>query len=291
MTIIRVLKIVGRSAAYCGYLSVAIALLIYLIFWRGYLKDANERYSPIHREFSLHPFRHVDETTMRLVGFFPAMKEGSFPNFSEEKPPGTTRICTLGESFTYGDEVGPNHDFPNLLQRRFAREGYNKVEVINFGASWHGFHQAFILYDRVGSKFDCDILVVGPMCFFPQRDTRFNHTQGAFPGYLHSRFILRGDEVEQIDSIGKDGAARFESYVSFFPAWIYLRYDRDPPHVLRADETSCSHQPRSIDCGARSQTERAESSGRSSPGSALVGGALRSVSVPGSGVSPYGRGK
>src|SRR6185503_13668523 len=156
------------------------------VFWRPFYQQL----SGGARAFSdLRSPRYVDFTTMRFVGSLRGDRRSSFPSFALDKPAGNVRVCAFGDSFTYGDEVADGHDFPALLQDVFDEQGRKNVEVLNFGNSWYGFHQAYVLWDRVGRRFGCDFVLLGPDCFQSERDTTFNHSNLAFPYYMHSRYV------------------------------------------------------------------------------------------------------
>src|SRR5262249_37094958 len=124
-------------------------------------------------------------------------------------------------------------DYPDQLANLLRQAGM-KVEVLNFGNKWYGFGQSFILWDEVGRTYDLDYILLGPATFIPDRDTRFNHTRGASPYYLHSRFVLEGNNLRRLDVIGDTYRERLDSYYSFFTPWRYIRYDRNVPPFLAA---------------------------------------------------------
>lgn len=144
------------------------------------------------------------------------------------------RICAIGDSFTYGQEVSTAYDFPSLLQERFTRRNLGNVEVINFSSGWWGFHQTYVMWDQLARHFDCDQVIFGPQTFYPKRDTAFNHTELYSPYLLHSRYVLRGEDVERLDVLGETHKERFDNYFRMVPRWRYLRYDRNPPFFLEA---------------------------------------------------------
>ncbi|MCI0433852.1 MAG: hypothetical protein L0271_09380 [Gemmatimonadetes bacterium] len=72
-----------------------------------------------------------------------------------EKPAGTTRIATLGDSFAWGFGVDDNAIFPALLE-----ESMPGVEVINLGVTAYGLHEEILYFRRLGMRFDPDIVLV-----------------------------------------------------------------------------------------------------------------------------------
>src|SRR4029078_6817901 len=140
-------------------------------------------------------------------------------NFAETKPAGVFRIGAFGDSFTYGDESGDQADFPSQLAMLLRDRGIRNVEVLNFGSSWYGFGQAFILWQDLAKKFGLDILIFGPQTYRPERDTRFNHTNDLAPYFIHSRFVLEGGAIKRLDPIGSTTTEKFENYYSFLPKY------------------------------------------------------------------------
>ena len=194
--------------------------------WRA----AAERRPP-RRPF-LKSVRHVPPETLRRLGWIDTESESSFVRFEEARRPGVIRIGCLGDSFTYGAEAGPGEDYPSLLQKLFRERGYPQVEVLNFSSGWYGFQQVYILYDEVARRFSLDYVVLGPMAFFPGRDTTFNHASAVTPYFHHARRVLDGQGLRLLEVIGDDFARRAAAYLSFVPHWRYLRYDSRPPAFL-----------------------------------------------------------
>ncbi len=221
-------KALGRLS-YSAYTAAAVAAIVYFFFWSPFLHHMELADPP-----ALEGPRYVDQATVRRLGTLRADRPSSFPNFTIEKPATTRRVCAFGDSFTYGDEVTDGHDFPAQLSGVYRQRGHDAVEVINFGNSWYGFHQAYIAWDDIGRRFDCDAVLLGPDCFQPERDTTFNHTGLAFPYYLHARYVLEGEDVRLIEVTGETPKERFDDYFAFVPTYRYLRYDRSPPAALRA---------------------------------------------------------
>jgi len=171
---------------------------------------------------------------MRRVGYFKSEKRSSFVYRKQAKPSGVTRLCAFGDSFTHGDEVGDLRDYPTLLQQELDVVAPRRYEVLNFGVSSFGFHQAFMMWEALGSRYGCDELLLGPATFFPDRDTSFNHAGPGNPYYLHARYVLHGEGVRLVETLGDSLQERFDAYHRFVPLWRYARYDRSPPAFLRA---------------------------------------------------------
>lgn len=70
--------------------------------------------------------------------------------------PGTLRIAAIGDSFTFGDEVGDDDTFPAQLQRSLP-----STEVLNFGVSGYGQDQMLLRMRRDALPFAPDIVLIG----------------------------------------------------------------------------------------------------------------------------------
>lgn len=220
------------ATLYVAYLSLWFVAVHYFVFWRPFVAELRQHRKPSAE--ALKSPRYVDALTARRLGNINWFPRPLFADFAKTKEAGTTRVCAFGDSFTRGDEVADGHDYPAFLQRQFRRHGFDRVEVINFGGSWYGFHQAYLLWDAVGRQFDCDYVLLGPLSFQYGRDTTFSHTRLYSPYYLHARYVIDGDDVRLVDVLGDTHAQRFDEYVRFVPHWRYLRYDRNAPPTLLA---------------------------------------------------------
>ena len=178
--------------------------------------------------------RGVPQATVKRLGFFRNIKRSAFVRALPAKRPGVVRVCAFGDSFTEGTEVDDSHDYPTLLGELFRQRGVSHVEVLNFGCTWYGFHQAYVLWDDVGRTYGCDRILLGPATFFPDRDTSFNHAGAASPYYLHARYVLDGADVRLVEVAGDTVEERFETFFRFVPPLAYVRYETAPPVFLRA---------------------------------------------------------
>jgi len=217
---------------YGVYLFAAVAAMDYAFFWRPWVAALRETNVP-HTE-SPNTRGVMEPALARLLGSGPKPREGSFAHHPRQAPPGTSRVCAFGDSYTYGDEVEGAHSYPALLQGLLRKSGRDAVEVLNFGASWPGLHQSYLLFERLGRAYGCSTVLLGPGSFFPHRDTRFNHTHGLAPYFLHARYVLEGEDLRLVEPIGETNRERFDHYYRFVPHWQTLRYDRDPPAFLAA---------------------------------------------------------
>ena len=155
-----------------------------------------------------------------------------FTNFPEKKEPGTIRIGTFGDSYTFGSEVSDGGEYPSFLQRLFIEQFPNKkIEVLNFGMSRHGFQQSFMLYEHYAAKYNIDYVLLGPGGFYPDRDLTFARTWSfKKKRAVKARYILSPDHtsVELINIKGRTFYEKYKNYYSLLPSWMQMKYDRTP---------------------------------------------------------------
>jgi hypothetical protein len=214
---------------YLLYLAVVMLAVNGVFYWffisKIHRAAENARYDAVDE-------RWVDPTTMLNLGWVSPARSSSFVHFSPQKPPGVVRIGCIGDSYTYGDEVGPNEDYPTLLQKLFVERGYENVQVINFGSSFYGFHQSFILWKFVARRYALDVVILGPRSFYHTREAHMNHP--GVPLAVHARYIVDGGQARLIPVLGTTKDEVVARYHSFIPERRYLKYDLDPPAFLKA---------------------------------------------------------
>jgi len=105
-------------------------------------------------------------------------------NYLKEKTPGKIRILTLGDSYTYGNEVGDKESYPYFLEQLLPN-----VEVINMGVGGYGIDQAFLKYQYFGKQYSPDLVLVGLYIGM------FNRANVDFTHYLKPAFYY--DEKSQ----------------------------------------------------------------------------------------------
>ncbi len=81
-------------------------------------------------------------------------------NFAYEKPAGTVRVLSLGDSHTQGYEVRQDATFSAVIERYLVRHG-RAAEVINAGVSGYSNAEALALLENEGIKYKPDAVVVG----------------------------------------------------------------------------------------------------------------------------------
>lgn len=75
--------------------------------------------------------------------------------YPRAKPPGAFRVAVVGDSFTYGAEVGDDETYPTRLEMLLAGG-----EVINMGVRAYGIDQIALKYLKYGRAYRPDLLVV-----------------------------------------------------------------------------------------------------------------------------------
>jgi hypothetical protein len=241
----------GRAPRLFLFLGYLLYLAVFLVavdfaFYRVYITKINRLNPRWHVRNMFKPVPGVSETVLNRLGDLQTNKQSSFVNFTKIKPAGKIRIGCFGDSFTYGEEVDRDLDYPSFLQRLFDKAYPGKFQVINFGSGWHGFFQSFMVWKYIGTGYDLDYVLLGPAGFQPTRDLSFNHTDGRNSYYMHSRYILRNGRAVLVDPPGATHEARANNYYSFLPNRVFLRYDLHPPafiNCLLPEERSLRKNP------------------------------------------------
>lgn len=96
------------------------------------------------------------------------------------------RIITLGNSFTWGENVYNNETFPSFLEKFYN----GSAEVINMGVHGYGPDQFYIYFARDGISYNPDIVVIG--LFLPD----IHRTIFKVRDYFKPRFIIQDGELK-----------------------------------------------------------------------------------------------
>lgn len=80
-------------------------------------------------------------------------------DYTLAKPSGFKRVVVLGDSFTFGEGVRPEHMFSNLLEKRLASSGID-VEVLNFSVGGWGTRDETAYLEAQGLDFSPDLVIV-----------------------------------------------------------------------------------------------------------------------------------
>jgi hypothetical protein len=216
-------------------ISTTILLLIilyffYIVYQLPYVQKANSYTIQNHQPV----FAEVQRRTYSLSKPYKD-RPSLFWNLPPEKlSQDVLRIGAFGDSFTWGYDVEKDQDFPSQLQKILLAQGVKrKIEVVNFGASWHGYGQMYNVWKALSNRYSIDVSLFGPGGLFDERDILFNHTSDIAPAFIHSRFVLEGEGLMEIIPPENEWHRRMTEYYRFFPLWKYLKYDKRPPAFIR----------------------------------------------------------
>ncbi len=95
------------------------------------------------------------------------------------------RILILGDSFTFGDNVGDDETYSAYLQAMLP-----DAEIINMGVHGYGHDQMLILFKEEGMKYEPDIVILG---FLPLDMSR---NLLDFRDFAKPRFVLEKGELK-----------------------------------------------------------------------------------------------
>jgi hypothetical protein len=100
--------------------------------------------------------------------------------YGHEKPPEAFRIVVLGDSFTFGEEVGDEETYSHVLQELLPQ-----AEVLNFGVHGYGHDQMLLYLQEEGLRYKPDLVLLGFLTVDMERNIL------AFRDYAKPRFELR----------------------------------------------------------------------------------------------------
>jgi lysophospholipase L1-like esterase len=81
-------------------------------------------------------------------------------DFTYEKPAGTIRVISLGDSHTQGYEVYQDETFSAVIERFLQTRGF-QTEVMNAGVSGFSTAEALAFLENEGIKYNPDVIVLG----------------------------------------------------------------------------------------------------------------------------------
>ena len=118
--------------------------------------------------------------------------------YSPVPPKNKVRIATFGDSFVHCDEVKNSETWQHYLN------GINSnIETINFGVSGYGSDQAFLRYQKLGQKYQPNIVIIGFMSENPKRSVNtfrpFYSPNTNLP-FSKPRFIIESDKLKLINN-------------------------------------------------------------------------------------------
>ena len=103
------------------------------------------------------------------------------------KSDATLRIVALGDSFTWGIDVGDTENYPYYLEKTLQGAHRQPAEVFNMGVGSYGIDQAILKYGLHGQPLRPDLVVLG---IFPHD---YDRTRLSF--YSYSKPLFRQDDA------------------------------------------------------------------------------------------------
>lgn len=88
------------------------------------------------------------------------MRQNANPAMPPEDTAAVFRIVTIGDSFTFGDEVSDNETWPAQLERILRADGV-PTRVFNLGTNAYGIDQALLRLVRDGAPLRPDVVILG----------------------------------------------------------------------------------------------------------------------------------
>lgn len=175
-----------RTLLAASSLVVALVLAELVVRLVVHADDDGQRWLGVHRVLPFRlPIRQIRESARALddpatvlqydsdLGWVPRPGAKSRDGFVEilasgarrtgvEKPDDETalRIVTIGDSFTFGDEVADDETWPARLESLLASDGV-KADVVNLGVNGYGLDQAVLRFERDGAPLEPDIVILG----------------------------------------------------------------------------------------------------------------------------------
>jgi hypothetical protein len=104
--------------------------------------------------------------------------------YAYDKPAGVTRIVVLGDSFTFGEDVGDQETYSHRLE-----ESLPGTEVLNLGVHGYGHDQMLIYLREQGLKYQPDVVILGFLYDDMERNVL------TFRDYGKPRFVLEGGRL------------------------------------------------------------------------------------------------
>lgn len=105
--------------------------------------------------------------------------------YGYERQPATSRILTVGDSYTFGDEVSDDQTYSYYLSTLIP-----DTEVLNLGVHGYGHDQMLLYLENEGFKYRPDVVVLGFVWFDMNRNLM------AFSNYAKPKFALRGGRLQ-----------------------------------------------------------------------------------------------
>ena len=134
--------------------------------------------------------------------------------------PGMTRVLVLGDSFTFGEDVGDHETYVARLDRALPR-----TEVLNFGVHGYGHDQMLLLFRETGQRYAPDVVVLG----FVYDDIYRNLVD--FRDFAKPRFelsegelVLRNVPVPSPEEVAASAWHRIHALDALEMAWAWFEF-------------------------------------------------------------------
>lgn len=154
------------------------------------------------------------------------------------KPAGETRVLVVGDSVTYGVDVGQDEPFPRRLAEALTARGRTGVRTLNAGVPGYDLQQYLLWIERYGLALSPDLILIGlyqndiqiaprptPYVDFPGRALlRRTAMYEALDGFVNRTFLSAGDTED----------AENDEFVRLLDAYVGLdSIDPDLPEWQR----------------------------------------------------------
>ena len=93
------------------------------------------------------------------------------------------RMVAVGDSFVFGNDVGPEENFPARLERNWH------IQVLNMGVPGYGIDQSFLKYREHGAAYQPDVVLFG--IFLPD----YVRSSLSFTAFAKPRFVQKDDAI------------------------------------------------------------------------------------------------
>ncbi len=110
------------------------------------------------------------------------LRDHATPGVEAARP--QRRILILGDSFTFGEDVGDDETYPARLDASLPRS-----EVLNFGVHGYGHDQMLLLFREEGRRLQPDIVILGFVY-----DDIYRNLVG-FRDFAKPRFVLESEDL------------------------------------------------------------------------------------------------
>lgn len=107
--------------------------------------------------------KHYGHTTPNMVQKRYVTNSQGFrdENYNKSKPPNTTRIILVGDSFTHGYGLERSDRYGDIVERKLNESLENRVQVLNIAKPGWGMPDYYKAIKQMGLEYNPDLIVVG----------------------------------------------------------------------------------------------------------------------------------